>query len=270
MRTRLSCRSLTLLAGAALAAGVVAAPVAAQAVGPDAPYTTVLNGQYTFVPLPDMAMIERSDHGYIYKAGQQDSRLFVKQVAGGLRFHDLGTAKWKSLPYGCKPQTVKTGVAAICSLPGGTSTSNPMLVEIWPRLGDDYVNATTLSAAFDLTVLGDAGRDVIRLGAGDDFVNGAFDNDVVNGGAGDDWIRTGTGNDRIGGGPGNDKLVGTDGADTIYGGFGSDSIYGGNGADRLYARDGGSDSISGAGGTDTAVVERTDRVRECERVSYGS
>ena len=73
-------RTLVLLAGTALAAGTVGTPVAAQAVGPTWPYTKILNGQGKFIPLPDAAMITRTKHGYLYRAGQQDSHLVITRV----------------------------------------------------------------------------------------------------------------------------------------------------------------------------------------------
>jgi len=259
-------RTLVLLAGTALAVGTVGAPVAAQAVGPSWPYTKILNGQYTFIPLPDAAMITRTQHGYLFRAGQQDSRLEITRVDGGLRFHDMGTKEFKSLPDACRRQQVQVGVAAVCSVASDISVSNPMLLEVWPRLGDDFVDGSTLSAPFQMAVLADAGRDVVYLGAGDDFVNGAFDRDVVRGGSGDDWIRTGDGADDIRGGPGNDRLIGSGGSDTVRGGPGLDRVDGGDGNDRLYAADASRDVVACGAGSDSTQVDQTDKLNDCESV----
>lgn len=263
-------RTLVLLAATALAAATVGtAPVAAQAdePGPYWPYTKVLNGQYTLIPLKDAAMITTTEHGYLYRAGQQDSHLVVTQVDGGLLFQDSGTKEWKSLSDACRPQQVQVGVAAVCNVPGDISLSNPMLLEVWPRLGDDFVDGSTLAAPFEMAALVDAGRDVVYLGAGDDFVNGAFDRDVVRGGPGDDWIRTGDGDDDISGDSGNDRLIGSGGSDTVRGGDGLDRVAGGDGNDWLYAADSQQDVVACGAGADSAQVDQTDKLNDCESVA---
>ncbi len=239
----------------------------AQAVGPSWPYETVLNGQHTVIPMKNQAMITRTKHGYLYRAGQQDSHLVITRVESGLRFRDSGTREWKSIPDACRRERVAAGVAAVCPVPSSIGLSNPMLLEVWPRLGDDFVDGSTLPGPFQMAVLADDGRDVVLLGAGHDFVNGAMKTDVVRGGAGDDWIRTGIGADDIAGGPGDDKLVGDDGRGIVRGDDGNDSVYGGAGDDRLYADDSAADVVSCGSGRDTAQVDRTDRVRDCETLA---
>ena len=263
-------RTLVLLAATALAAGTVGtAPVAAEAdePGPSWPYTKILNGQYTLIPLKDAAMITTTEHGYLYRAGQQDSHLVITQVDGGLLFQDSGTKEWKSLPDACRPQQVQVGVAAVCNVSSDISLSNPMLLEVWPRLGDDFVDGSTLAAPFQMAALVDAGRDVVYLGAGDDFVNGAFDRDVVRGGPGNDWIRTGDGDDDIRGDSGNDRLIGSGGSDTVRGGPGEDRVDGGDGNDRLYAADSSRDVVACGAGFDRARVDRADKRIACESVT---
>ena len=39
---------------------------------------------------------------------------------------------------------IANGVAATCRMPSHATTSTPMLLEVWPRLGDDYLDASTL------------------------------------------------------------------------------------------------------------------------------
>ena len=260
--------SLALLTAAALATIPATAQAASAEVvyGPAAPYTTILNGQFTFVPLPDAALIATSSYGYVYKAGKQNSHLVITEVEGGLRFHDSGTAKFKSLSGTCQREAVSTGVAAVCSVPRTVSGATPTLLEIWPRLGDDYVDASSLTAAFDVTVLGDGGADVALTGAGNDFVNGAFQDDWVSSGAGNDWVRTGDGNDTLMGGDGSDKLVGSGGTDVLHGGGGDDITYGGAGNDALWA-EAGRDLASCGEGADAAFVDTSDRTRSCESVS---
>jgi Ca2+-binding RTX toxin-like protein len=221
------------------------------------------------IPLKDAAMITHAGGGFRYTAGQQDTHLVVTRVAGGVRFADRGTAQLRSHPRACREQRVRVGIAAVCPVPTKVSARRPMTLEIIPRLGDDFVDSSSLSAAFEMYVLADAGRDVVRTGAGDDFVNGAQNNDRIRGGAGKDWIRTGIGNDTLTGGRGADLLVGVEGQDTIYGGGGDDEVRGGPGQDRLYAGEG-SDMVACGTGRDRAQVNRSDSSSsDCESTHAG-
>lgn len=264
------------LGGLALvAAGATGTPLAAQAdlpdlpaVGPPYDFTTeLLGGNGTAIPLKNAAMLTRTAHGYVYWAGQQDSHLVIRPVKGGLRFSDTGSAELRELAGACKRKKARAGIAAVCKVPGTVSTRLPLLVEVWPRLGDDYVDGSKLPATVALAVLGDAGNDVARLGAGPDFFNGAFGRDKVWGGAGNDWLRTGDSKDRVHGGAGDDLLVGVDGPDVLVGGTGDDRIFGGNGNDRLRAGDGDRDLVTCGDDDDSAVVDPTDAAFGCEALS---
>jgi Ca2+-binding RTX toxin-like protein len=283
--SRFTPRRLTvLLAGAALAAGTVGLSAPAHAayedatmnlprdtsgtpgLGPHFPYVQAIpiGG---VVPLKNQAIINRTTNGWLFRAGQQDSHLTVTQTNGRLQFEDTGTQSWKWLPKHCQQLDVAQGVGASCPIPARFTTAAPMLVEIWPRLGNDYVDTSALSSLFDVSVLGDRGDEVVHLGAGNNFVNGAQDADTVYGGDGNDWIRTATGDDYIDGGGGNDYLVGVDNNDTIYGGPGDDSIYGSGGNDDLFSG-AGNDHVVCGDGSDTATVKSTDRTSQCENESY--
>jgi len=193
--------------------------------GPSDPFDDALMGNDGPVePLKNQAKIVRTRFGYRFTAGQQHSHLRVSRVKGGLRFHDSGTRAWKSLPRGCRAQKAR-GVAAVCRVPASTRAANHTLLEIHPRLGNDFVDGRTLPAAFDMAVLADAGRDTVFTGRGNDFINGAHNLDRAYAGAGNDWIRGGDGNDRLGGGTGRDYIVGQDGRDAINGGSGANRIY---------------------------------------------
>lgn len=218
--------------------------------GPPCKFQTELKGGGA-VPLKDAAIITREDCGYRYRAGQQNSHLVVNRVKAGLRFADRHTKRFKRLAPACHEKRGVVGVAAVCKVPGKYSARRPLLIEVWPRLGDDFVDGSSLPVTFAMAVLGDAGNDVVHLGAGPDFFNGAFDRDRVWGGAGNDWLRTGDGRDHIRGAAGNDFIVAGDGPDTIIGGKGDDKIYCGPGKDR--AKRDAADSV----------------IRFCERVSGG-
>jgi Ca2+-binding RTX toxin-like protein len=70
----------------------------------------------------------------------------------------------------------------------------------------------------------------------------------------DFWIA---GNDRLNGGPGADRLVG---------GAGTNAYDAGPGADTVDARNGKRELVRCGSGRDTARVDRSDRVRDCEVV----
>ena len=232
--TRLASRraSAAVSAAAALALAVpmvALTPYASQAqpagYGPSAPFEDALMGNDGPVePMTNQAKVVRTKHGYRLTAGKQHSNLTVTLVRGKLRFHDLGTRSWKSLPNACRAKRAR-GVKALCNVPTRASRNRPLLLKIHPRLGNDRVDGRTLPAAFEMAVLADAGYDVVHTGAGKDFVNGARHRDRIYTGGGNDWARGGFGNDRLWGQGGNDYLVGQDGRDSIRGGAGKDRIY---------------------------------------------
>jgi Tol biopolymer transport system component len=90
--------------------------------------------------------------------------------------------------------------------------------------------------------------------------------DTIHGTRGRDTICGLQGPDHIYGGAGNDRLDGDGGDDVIYGGPGREVIDGGAGRDVIFARDGERDVIDSGSERDTAVVDRIDVVRHCERV----
>ena len=186
----------------------------------------------------------------------------MSEVDGEVLYVDSAATRWKSLPSVCRRVQVERGVGAQCRVPAKFEDRR-MFLEVYPRLGDDRVDGSTMSGRFRMWVLTDAGKDSIRTGAGDDFANSAFENDTISTGGGDDWVRAGSGRNRIVGGSGRDYLVGGSGRDVISGGDDADDVYGGPGSDRLRGDDG-SDTLNGGPGRDTAVRDRGDRVRQCE------
>ena len=190
----------------------------------------------------------------------------VTLVDGRLRFADTGTKLFKKLSSACHRKNA-VGVAAVCRIPGGISVRRPLLIEVWPRLGNDYSDTSTLPATFAVTVLGDKGHDVAHFGAGADFFNGFSERDVITGGAGNDWIRSGLDNDTVNGGPGNDDIVAVDGHDTVSGGEGADRLWAGEGDDKIWGG-AGADFLLCGNGRDAAHADAGDRVpRDCESVT---
>ncbi len=93
-----------------------------------------------------------------------------------------------------------------------------------------------------VSVIGDAGDDLLRGGADDDHLEGGEGNDILDGG---DITPNDSGNDTLIGGADDNVLLGGDGDDHLYGDAeniahsnvtGNDELYGGDGNDSLYAR----------------------------------
>lgn len=83
------------------------------------------------------------------------------------------------------------------------------------------------------TIVGTAGRDVLRGTRGNDVIAALGGADVVDGRGGNDLICGGPGNDDLRGGPGADRIFGGAGRDRLLGGAGRDRCDGGRGRDRV-------------------------------------
>jgi Ca2+-binding RTX toxin-like protein len=153
------------------------------------------------------AIIRKSKFGYVYISGKHNSHLRVTYLEDrdALRYRDTRTDRLTLPKHGCEREKVEKGISAVCTIPRALD-GEKVYVQVWPRLGDDYVDGRTLSSRFRLWVLADAGRDVVYGGDGADFVNGAKGNDVMWGGKGRDWLRGGPGQDRINAGDGHDRV----------------------------------------------------------------
>src|SRR5680860_1411056 len=68
-------------------------------------------------PLKNAAMITKTDVGYRYIAGQQNSRLMITTVDGKLRYVDKGTRELRKIPKSCSRQAVSKGISALCNIP---------------------------------------------------------------------------------------------------------------------------------------------------------
>jgi hypothetical protein len=98
------------------------------------------------------------------------------------------------------------------------------------------------------------GRRIVGTNHGEYLAGGGFD-DTIFGLGGNDTLLGGAGSDRIFGGAGNDVITGGGGADRLWGGRGSDTIN---------AVDGERDYIDCGPGADRAVVDKFDKVINCE------
>ena len=81
-----------------------------------------------------------------------------------------------------------------------------------------------------------------------------------------DKLKGTAGPDRMIGRAGNDRLKGQASADCLIGGGGRDRLKGGPGDDEIAAVRGGRDKVKCGDGRDRAVVDRRDKVRNCEQV----
>jgi uncharacterized delta-60 repeat protein len=97
------------------------------------------------------------------------------------------------------------------------------------------------------TVIGTAGRDLLKGTKKADVIAGLGGNDTINGLAGNDIVCGGAGADRLTGGAGADRLLGDAGADILTGGAGADTLTGGLGADKLLGGAGRDKLLGGAG-----------------------
>jgi Ca2+-binding RTX toxin-like protein len=95
-----------------------------------------------------------------------------------------------------------------------------------------------------------AGTNIIVGTAGNDDLIGTFGNDCILGLAGNDTLNGKKGNDYLSGGSGLDTLVTDNGIDYLVSGPGRDNLN------------------AGLGKQDTCVVDRTDKVVNCEKLIY--
>jgi uncharacterized delta-60 repeat protein len=134
---------------------------------------------------------------------------------------DVAVARLQGDP----PAATGAGTGAGGTGAGGTGAGGP-----GPGSGRS-AGAVPRCAGRRATIVGTAGRDVLRgtkradvivaLG-GNDVVRAAQGNDIVCGGSGNDTLTGGSGRDRLLGGPGSDRLTGGAGRDTCLGGSGRD------------------------------------------------
>jgi Ca2+-binding RTX toxin-like protein len=83
------------------------------------------------------------------------------------------------------------------------------------------------------TIVGTAGKDVLRGTRGADVIAGLGGNDRIAAVKGNDTVCGGAGNDVLSGGAGRDRLFGGPGNDRLAGGAGRDTCLGGRGRNRV-------------------------------------
>lgn len=192
----------------AVSGGVVSAGPAHA--GRNLPPTHLGPGDANVSNVGGKAVIRNSKFGPVYISGKHDNHLRIKYVEHRqlIRFRDTRTRRVKSMPNRCSQEQVKTGISVICKIPKRfQEPGKKMFIQVWPRLGDDYVDGRGLPPKFRMWVLADAGNDVMHGGRGWDFFNGAKGNDRAWGNNGRDWLRGGPGADRLRGGKCRDRIA---------------------------------------------------------------
>ena len=89
------------------------------------------------VPLKDEALLNRTKQGYIYRAGQQNSDITITQVDGRRHLRRQGHPVVEVDGAGMHRIDVPRVCGASCVVAPKFTEAAPMLVEVWPRLGDD-------------------------------------------------------------------------------------------------------------------------------------
>ncbi len=119
-----------------------------------------------------------------------------------------------------------------------------------------------------LALLGTNGADTLTGGAGHEVIIGFASGDRIRAMDGHDCAVGGTGGDRIDGGRGNDRLTGGTGKDVLVDSSGVNVFDAGPGKDSVYARNGSRELVRCGPGNDLAQVDRRDRARGCELLTY--
>lgn len=119
-----------------------------------------------------------------------------------------------------------------------------------------------------LALLGSNGADTLTGGAGHEVIIGFASGDLIKAMDGHDCAIGGTGGDRIDGGHGDDRLTGGTGKDLLVDRFGLNAFDAGPGRDSVFARNGARELVRCGPGNDRAQVDRNDRARGCELVTY--
>jgi Ca2+-binding RTX toxin-like protein len=169
---------------------------------------------------------------------------------------------------GVQPQS---GTTCVTFSPGQARCNLLGVSFIRVNAGDmhDKVVGDIYSGKYAFTMLGGTGNDLLDVTGPVDnraFLYGEDGDDQLYGRQFGDTIYGGNGADELRGGSGDDDLNGRAGNDVIFGGAGQDAVGGGTGNDLIDVRGGGSDVVACGSGRDTALIDRTDGTRGCERV----
>ena len=113
-------------------------------------------------------MISKSDWGLRFRPAKQNSHLVAVSIVWvtSVATEDTGTREWrtkgKAMPRSCTRLKVDEGIAASCRIPARYRDGQTMFLEIWPRLGDDFVDGSSLPASVRLWTLADPAATRLR------------------------------------------------------------------------------------------------------------
>lgn len=119
----------------------------------------------------------------------------------------------------------------------------------------------------DRLLLGTRRGETLTGTPGPDLIFGLGGRDLIRGRGGHDCLIGDSGADRLFGHGGADRLTGGGGNDLLVGGAGVNRYDAGAGRDRILAANRRAELVSCGSGRDRGRVDRSDRVRGCERVS---
>lgn len=143
-------------------------------------------------------------------------------------------------------------------------------------LGSPFTGATITDGSG--TITDDEATTPTPTTPDDCTIVGTEGDDETTGTQGYDKICARAGNDTVRGFGKPDFILGEEGKDTLYGGRGNDRISGGPGEDKIFAKRGDNDRVEardgevdvvdcGPGTNDIALVDRNDKVSNCEKVN---
>ena len=159
----------------------------------------------------------------------------------------------------------RTYVAPIAPRPATSAPQDAPAPQVPALKAGACANTKRGTGAFETLQGTPAGDTLLGLG-GSDLLSGLAGDDCLTGGAGTDRLLGGAGNDRLRGDGGNDTLSGGSGNDTLAGAGGRNSYSAGAGKDTVNARNRKRERVNCGSGRDKATVDRSDKVRGCERV----
>lgn len=136
----------------------------------------------------------------------------------------------------------------------------------FPRSGFGGPRDPLRRGACGRQTVGTPGSDRLTGDGRADLILGLAGADRISGRGDDDCLIGGSGRDRLVGGAGWDRLTGGAGADSLTGGSGRNRYDAGPGNDVVRAANNRAELVSCGTGRDRARVDRSDRVRGCERV----
>lgn len=159
---------------------------------------------------------------------------------------------------------VRDGSSGRGGLPGGDGAQG---TKDFPGAGFGRPRDPLRSGGCAVVRQGTRRSDTLNGTRAPELIFGLGGNDLIRGRGGDDCLVGSVGNDRLLGGPGHDRLTGGPGADVLVGGSGVNRYDAGAGNDVVNAMNRRAELVSCGRGHDRARVDRSDRVRNCERVT---